>query len=74
MSDRQRLRRRSSVVDALAPHITATGQRELSRRCGVPQAKISEYLAGKGDPTTRTVDRMLDAMGLEIIVIRERKT
>ena len=38
-------------------------QTELARRTGIPQPKISEYLAGRTEPTITTLGRLLDGMG-----------
>lgn len=38
-------------------------QSDLSRRTGVPQPKISEYLSGRTEPTLSTLGKLLEGMG-----------
>lgn len=41
-------------------------QRDLSQISGVSIHTISDIEAGKGNPTAATLDRILDALGMEL--------
>lgn len=43
-------------------------QSELSRRSGVPQSRISQYVTGKLEPSEPTFDRLLSMLGLQVEV------
>jgi len=54
---------RSDLLDeALAS--TATSQSELSRRTGIPQGRISDYVNRRIEPSVTTFDKLMAALGM----------
>ncbi len=47
-------------------------QRDLARLVGVTEGAISRFLSGERETTFGTIDKLMDALGLEI-VIRPRR-
>ncbi len=43
-------------------------QRELAGRAGIPQPTVSRIERGKTVPTFETLDRLLEACGMELVV------
>lgn len=39
---------------------------ELAERAGLPRPRVTEYLAGRRDMTGANLDRLLEALGLEL--------
>jgi transcriptional regulator with XRE-family HTH domain len=46
----------------------AIDQKELSQICGIAVHTLSNIEAGNGNPTVSTLNRLLDALGLELRV------
>ena len=44
-------------------------QAELAKRCGVDQGDISRIERGETSPTTRTLQRMADALGAQVRLV-----
>jgi transcriptional regulator with XRE-family HTH domain len=62
------------IGERLIQAIRDTGlpQREVSRIAGVDETLVSRFMRGLRQPNFETIDKILDALGLEI-VIRPRR-
>ena len=61
-----------TVMDQIKSVMKRKGvsQRTLSAMTGIKEGRISDYLTGyRPNPTIRTVEKMCDALGIELIVI-----
>lgn len=47
-------------------------QAELAERCGLHQADISRIERGTKSPTTRTLQRIADALGADLLLVTRR--
>jgi transcriptional regulator with XRE-family HTH domain len=47
---------------------TGLSQREISRLANVDEGLVSRFLRGLRQPNFETIDKILDALGLEIVV------
>jgi transcriptional regulator with XRE-family HTH domain len=47
---------------------TGLSQREVSRIAGVDETLISRFVRGQRQPNFETIDRILDGLGLEVVV------
>jgi transcriptional regulator with XRE-family HTH domain len=52
---------------------TGLSQREVSRVTGVDETLVSRFLRGLRQPNFETIDKILDALGLEIVVRPRRR-
>jgi transcriptional regulator with XRE-family HTH domain len=52
---------------------TGLSQREVSRVTGVDETLISRFMRGLRQPNFETIDQLLDALGLEIVVRPRRR-
>lgn len=48
-------------------------QAALSRRCGIPQGDISKIETGKSNPSMKTLRRIADALGMDIVITFREK-
>jgi transcriptional regulator with XRE-family HTH domain len=62
------------IRERLQEAIRGTGltQREVSRVTGIDEGLISRFVRGQREMSFKTIDQLLDALGLEI-VIRPRR-
>lgn len=65
----------SDVRAVLEPVIRGVGLREVSRRCGVPASRVSEWFAGRWCPSFDQISAMAEAVGarLDLKVRRSRR-
>lgn len=49
------------------------GQREMCRRTGIAQVRISEYVNGKRDMNGRNLEILMDELGIELKTRRTRR-
>lgn len=58
----------SSIKDAVKEAMTAKGwsQTRLATESGVPQSRLSQWLAGIRDMTGANIEKVLKALGLTI--------
>jgi transcriptional regulator with XRE-family HTH domain len=65
------------IRERLVQAILGTGltQREVSRATGIDETSISRFLHGERAMSFKTIDRLMDGLGLEIVIRprRERK-
>jgi transcriptional regulator with XRE-family HTH domain len=47
---------------------TGLSQREVSRIAGVDETLVSRFMRGQREPCFKTLDQLLDALGLEVVV------
>jgi transcriptional regulator with XRE-family HTH domain len=47
---------------------TGLPQREVARLAGVDEGLVSRFLRGLRQPNFETIDKILDALGLEVVV------
>ena len=52
---------------------TGLSQREVSRIAGVDETLISRFVRGQRQPNFETIDRILDGLGLEVVVRPRRR-
>jgi transcriptional regulator with XRE-family HTH domain len=52
---------------------TGLNQREVSRVTGVDETSISRFMRGHREMSFKTIDQLLDALGLEIVIRRRRE-
>ena len=62
----------ASAADTLRRARTETGLsvRQLARRSGVAESRISDYEHGRHQPSVAMLQRLLDATGHELIAVR----
>ena len=58
----------TSVRDQLEPLIRAAGVREVARRSGIPQPRLSEWLNGRANLTVARAEAVAAAVGATIRV------
>jgi transcriptional regulator with XRE-family HTH domain len=58
------------IAERLTQAIRDTGltQREVSRATGVDETLVSRFMRGLREPSFATLDRLLDALELEVVV------
>ena len=56
-----------------ARHKSAFSQREIAEKIGTTQAVISQYESGKSNPTIYFIQRLADALGIEIKLISVKR-
>lgn len=59
---------REQIADAMEGQ--SVTQAELSRRTGIPQPNLSDYLRGEADMTGERLDRILAALSLRLTARR----
>jgi transcriptional regulator with XRE-family HTH domain len=52
---------------------TGLSQREVARVTGVDETLVSRFMRGLRQPSFETIDRLMDGLGLEVVV-RPRST
>lgn len=62
-------KRQQTLRTAIAAELARAGltQVEFAARCGLAQSRVSEFLSGKRAASTGTADKMLAALGLEVL-------
>lgn len=65
----------ASAADTLRRARTEAGLsvRELSRRSGVAESRISDYEHGRHQPSVAMLQRLLDSTGHELIAVRRAR-
>lgn len=65
-----------TLRETIARHMTRRkmSQRALADLSGVPQPNISDWLAGRAEIRTDTLEKLAGALGLEVRVVRRRVT
>ncbi|GMV72858.1 MAG: hypothetical protein AMXMBFR77_26950 [Phycisphaerales bacterium] len=58
----------SSLREQIEPFVREIGLREVARRSGVPNTRISEWLSGRRDMYGHRIDAIAAACGLTISV------
>lgn len=58
----------TSIRDQLEPLIRAAGVREVARRAGIPQPRLSEWLNGRANLTVARAEAVAAAVGATIRV------
>lgn len=64
----------TSVRDQLEPLIRAAGVREVARRAGIPQPRLSEWLNGRANLTVARAEVLAAAVGAEVRVVANGST
>ena len=62
---------RATVREALWAR--GISQRDLARLVGVTEGAISRFLKGEREASFETIDKILDVLGLEIVIRPRRK-
>jgi ribosome-binding protein aMBF1 (putative translation factor) len=65
----------SKVREAIREAVEASGKTryQLWKETGIDQAVLSRLVAGKGGMTLDNMERLAEALGLEIVVRKQRK-
>lgn len=58
------------VVTLLKKKVAETSQAAVSRETGLGLATINDYLKGKGEPTSKTLQKLADYFGVSVSVLR----
>jgi DNA-binding phage protein len=48
-------------------------QAELARRTGLTEATVSRIVSGEREPSGETIDKLMDALGMEVVIKPKRK-
>lgn len=62
------------IREQLEPLIRAAGVREVARRSGVPQPRLSEWLNGRANLTVARAEAVAAAVGAEVRVVMHGST
>jgi len=60
------------LTDALAKVVKIHGASKVSEETGITRQAIYKMLSGEGNPSFKNVNKLLEAVGLELTVRRKR--
>lgn len=60
------------LVDALAKVVKIHGASKVSEETGITRQAIYKMLSGEGNPSFKNVNKLLEAVGLELTVRRKK--
>lgn len=65
----------ADIIERIAAERERQGfsYRELADRAGLQYPKVHAILTGKGNPTLESINRLADALGLELRIVKPRK-
>ena len=64
-----RRKRRPTISEQLRKAITASGlsRCEIAKQSGIEQSALSRFMSGERGLSTSTLDKLADALGLEVV-------
>ena len=65
----------SKMIERIRKAVEASGKSRyrLSKECGVSQAQLSRLMSGERGMSADSIERLADALGLEIVIRQKRR-